>query len=237
MKKKVLFLSPHLDDFALSCADYALSIRDEFDISVCTIFTSFKSTNLPSYSKEYLKNCGCNTVEQFEKMRKKEDREAMKILGLKEYFYLDFIDGGFRNFHKQPIYKTKDSLFSGKISDLDDGIASMLKGKIISICSKYNKIVAPLAIGNHNDHKIVKNILSSIDLDIEKHTFTDFPYASYSKNWNFENLTYVLKNKKQLLLFQSDQKRHAISSYISQVPLLFSKKSIPWFPELILTLK
>lgn len=238
LKKNLIFLSPHLDDFALSCADFALSkIQSDHSVQVVTIFTNFQSNNLPQYSQQYVENCHSETIQEFKSKRKSEDRQAMRILGISKYKHLDFTDGGFRLFENNPIYPSKKDLFSGKIAKEDSELITKLNKKLLHFISPNSHYFCPFGIGNHADHLIVRKVAESIVPPPHLFYYLDFPYTLLLKNWNFSLVQDVFLKKKGKLLFrQSLLKRACLSAYSSQIPLLFGTNTVKYYPEYIFSI-
>ena len=79
--KKVVILSPHLDDVVLNCCDHILDWKNKNSkITVVTIFTQFKTDISVNRIKERLLETGFSSLEEQETQRKKEDIKAMQKL-------------------------------------------------------------------------------------------------------------------------------------------------------------
>lgn len=233
MNKKILILSPHLDDVVLSCCNYALQKQTRgYLIKIITIFTDFKVSCLSIDAKIYLKKSGFNNVVDFSQARKNEDLAAMKFLGF-EYEYWNLIDGCFRENHNEPIYKSNQHLFSGKIKKNDQKNIIKLIAKLKQINYKeFTEILIPLGIGFHADHLITK-FCAEQSFPFEKiKYYVDWPYAFNPKNWNLKKIKFVLRNERDIV-WTNKKKYDALKKYRSQIRMLFPYYNFI-YPELIM---
>lgn len=223
MKKQIVVLSPHFDDAVLSCFDHLTLWKDTYKIAIFTIFSSFSGEKIPQFSENLLRNLHFSQSE-FEAQRKNEDRNALKLLGLQQYFF-DFVDGGFRSIKNIPVYAEPGQLFSGTPSKYDEVISEKLESIFKLFSSNIEKVIIPSGVGNHADHKIVRAAAEKV---IPKHAlfyYLDYPYA-LQKN------SFFIRFKKRTTIHMSEEKRRALACYSSQIPLLFPQ-GIPQFDEVI----
>lgn len=218
--KKILVLSPHLDDAVLSCCDHILDwIKEGGEVTIITIFTSFKNNFISKSAQEYINNSGFDSTEDFEKQRKKEDIEAMTRLRVK-WKHLDFIDGWFRCMKNKSVYPDQD-LFKGKISPLDKLLLEQIR-KALTEYKNFDHIVIPFGIGNHVDHLLITKIVENIFEKRKLIYYLDNPYASNINNWTIVKLIKVLISKKSIKPI-STTKKQILNNYKSQITLLFTK--------------
>lgn len=219
--RKIAILSPHLDDAALSLTDHILFWQKKgIEVTIITVFTSFSTQRLSADTSNYIHKCGFKSIKKFELARKKEDIDAMKLLGLhKNYIHLDFIDGGFREKNSKPVYESYDALFSGKIID-DTTYLKKIDAILQKLLNEFSVVIAPFGIGNHADHIIVKN---SAKIACHKKSllfYAEYPYALHKKNWNIKNYLHHFITPKTTIC-TSPQKRRILAAYSSQIPILF----------------
>lgn len=229
MKPRLLIISPHLDDAALSCGDHILTLKNDYAITVLNVFTHFKSVRLPHYTKTYIHNSGYPSVSMFELARKEEDVFAMKKMGIKA-INLDFVDGGFRIHHHQPIYKTKQQLFSGSISPLDSLLFQNLIKQLRNYAS-FDFVLTPLGIGRHADHILSRLASEHLWPTQSIWYYADMPYALHAREWIKKSVLIKLIGKISYKAL-TDRKKSILSSYKSQLPLLFANNLISC-PEII----
>lgn len=235
--KKILVLSPHLDDAVLSCADYCLKKKQEkFEIFVVSIFTKFNQSNyLSSDAISYMHSSGANKPEQFEKNRKKEDQKAMNFLSF-SYTYLNFVDAGFRTNGNKPTYKTYKQLFSGQIAKTDLKLITKIKSKIKNFNKNYEEVLIPYGIGNHADHIITRKTAELVFDEKKIKYYLDQPYALKIKNWHLQPMLSIFKNQYTIRL-TSNKKKKTLKLYKSQINILFGpmQQKILFIPELIIS--
>lgn len=228
-RKKILVLSPHLDDAVLSCGDYILDWKKQgHEVTVITIFTKFQDKYISKSARDSLKAGGFMNAKECERIRKEEDRNAMKLLDV-PYQHLDFIDGWFRVLNNKPLYKDQ-TLFSGKISSSDTQIIDSL-GKKLSKYIDFDQVYIPLGIGKHVDHVITKNVASEIFNKETIRYYCDQPYAQKIRNWNFRLIVSSIIRIASVLNM-SLKKRTLLDCYPSQMSQLFSGH--PKFSEILL---
>jgi LmbE family N-acetylglucosaminyl deacetylase len=148
MSWDVVYVSPHLDDAALSCS--ARILRDVAAgkrVLVATVF----SAGAPDEAR-----------------RKREDRRAMKRLGV-EHVHLDYRDAPWRN-------RRFDSFRAIVLGKADFRLRLRFDA---------DEIVAPLAIGTHVDHRIVHAAFPRAMY------YEDRPYAFVHDRKSFLEAPYV----------------------------------------------
>jgi len=216
---EIIILSPHMDDAILSLGQHILKWkRENKKIKIINIFTRFKENcEIPDYSKEYVKKSGFDSVEEFQKARRQEEKEIMKKLKI-TYENWNFVDAGFRN-----IYKNRQRLLGGEILKEDKNLENKIFKKIKSINSKL--LILPMGIGGHVDHLIAKKVGKKVK--IKKLFYLENPYLW--ENFNFiKNLKYLFKINS--ISFGKRQKK-ILEIYKSQFSLWKGKKK--YYMEII----
>jgi LmbE family N-acetylglucosaminyl deacetylase len=229
MKYDIVILSPHLDDAVLSLGEHILRWkRSNKKIHIVNIFSVFQGKKLPKYTREYLHASGENDVSSFAKKRTTEDKKALEQLNV-TWQNLNLIDGGFRLFENEIIYKTSNELFSGKISPLDNNLSNEITLKLQSLISSDSAIYLPYGIGKHADHLLVRKCAEL--LFKKPYYYADMPYALSKSNWNPSQSLFFIKNLYSAQL-SSQQKKKILNCYNSQISILF-KRYPTVFPELV----
>jgi LmbE family N-acetylglucosaminyl deacetylase len=167
-------------------------------------------------------------------IRRQEDQAALKIVGVKSH-YLDVPDCIYRRGGEQDrwLYASEEALFR-KLNVVENKLISDITQKLVAyvkILSAHSKdivrTVAPLAIGNHVDHQLVR---SAAERAFGADTLTyyqDFPY--------------VLK-KEQILAYETSADWHsaitelderainckvaAIAAYESQISTFWENRQV-----------
>jgi LmbE family N-acetylglucosaminyl deacetylase len=155
-----LFLAPHLDDVTLSCALRLIKERQEGrTVLVATVFSNSLSL-LP----------GKDLYEG----RRREDKDALQILGIRNPVWLGFRDAPFRNW----FYWNFESIVLGKHQS-DACLTDKISTNVMSLCREYapQRIFLPLAIGTHIDHRLVHQLWCSLPSDADIVFYEDRPYV------------------------------------------------------------
>jgi LmbE family N-acetylglucosaminyl deacetylase len=155
----ILFLSPHLDDAAFSCAGRILSeVRKGNRVIVATVFS----------------HCGDDkeNVVLYER-RRDEDCRAGKILGA-EMIWLGSLDAPFRSAY----YNSFQRIVFGRHRRDQGSVAEV--AQVIGGLSRQltpARIYCPLGVGTHIDHRLVHEAARLNRLDGQVVFYEDRPYA------------------------------------------------------------
>lgn len=215
--KKLLFVSPHYDDAALSCGHLIKRLSGGNIIYVVNIFTTSHKGPHTFSSKKFLKVSGNTDALALYNDRKAEDFKALKWLGVK----------GFDMSYQDAIFRRRSISIFGRVLPELDHIYPFYKAilwssghrekalskKIENDLRKFNKrvdiVFLPLAIGGHVDHRIARRIGENVSKNIIY--YSDFPYninnpttlvpAGYKK----VEIPVDLKEKSVLLKFYKSQ--------------------------------
>lgn len=157
--RKVLFISPHLDDVVFSCA--ARIVREVGAGAKVTVATVFSHARPRSESwGEYV-------------MRREEDRQALRLLGAKPV-WLGLFDAPSRN----PFYNSfRRIILETAPGDIDHVLA--VRTKISQLLNELtpDAFYLPLGVGAHIDHRLVFVAASSLATTCPCYFYEDLPYA------------------------------------------------------------
>jgi LmbE family N-acetylglucosaminyl deacetylase len=152
----ILFLSPHLDDAVLSCpARIQRLLARGFDVRIVTIFSTG-----PGAPALYRK-------------RRAEDREAVRELGGSP-IHVGMPDAPFRS----PTYAGFCGIVFGRAREYSATcrVLSEAFGRLLSrFCPE--RIFAPMAAGNHVDHRLVRDAALRSFAPQHLRFYEDRPYA------------------------------------------------------------
>lgn len=154
MERVKLFLSPHLDDVTLSCPIY-LQRSKEKNI-VCTVFSE-----------------GSLKAKKLYRERRLEDLEAAKVIKYVP-LHLGMLDAPFRS----PFYSNFNGIVFGRAREYRETQKNFQK-RLEELCDKFlpSEVIAPLAVGNHVDHRLVRDAaLAVVDTNILRF-YEDRPYS------------------------------------------------------------
>lgn len=172
-----VYLSPHLDDVALSCGGQIAraSRRGEPARRVLTLFAGDEpagvepSALVESFHRAFGVSGGVAAL------RRVEDRASCERLGaIAEHWELP--DSIYRRHPEsgEPLYSDLQSLF-GPIHAADERLIEDLAGRLRDLGRR--QLVAPLAVGEHVDHRIVRRAAERA-CDASLLYYEDFPYVA-----------------------------------------------------------
>jgi LmbE family N-acetylglucosaminyl deacetylase len=171
---KWIYLSPHLDDAVFSCGGLIWEqTQSGQEVEIWTICAAVPSdSGYSDYAAALHEDWRIegNVIQ----IRKEEDRRACQVLGAAPRYlsYLDCIyrkdsSGGF-------LYQREEDLFGGMnlgethlISDLCEQLKNQLPREA--------QVVAPMGIGNHIDHDLVRKAVNRLERPLLY--YADYPYA------------------------------------------------------------
>ncbi len=174
-----LYLSPHCDDVALSCGGMLLRHAELGEpatvLTICAGMPDY--TRLSAFARTQHRQWG--HPRDPVATRRTEDAETMRRLGVSAQ-YLDVLDCIYRRDRLgRPLIYSNRTLYGNVhpderplIREIAHRIAAYVPRKRESV------IVAPLAVGRHVDHQIVRDAVRMLML--EKYAvlwYEDFPYA------------------------------------------------------------
>ncbi|WDV44737.1 aminotransferase class I/II-fold pyridoxal phosphate-dependent enzyme [Clostridiaceae bacterium M8S5] len=204
--QKMIFFSPHYDDFALSNGGLLSLLKNKMKIKLVNVFT------LSNWS--VIKNKKNEDWKQISKMRKHEDDKFCEKNGI-EKIDLGYMDSSLRGYNDETELIKKEE---------DESLIKSIRNDIKSIleCDDYDLIFAPLAIGNHVDHIVIHDIINSINVKNVIY-YEDIPYiCGFDNN---EIIKFVEEKKLNLSRFSVNidkvmhEKIHNILLYKSQLEI------------------
>lgn len=239
-----LFLSPHLDDAAFSCAEAILTLGQAgWDVIVATVFTA--SVDSPSgFALACQLDKGLAADIDYMALRRAEDRECMTRLGAR-WLHLDLREAPHRG------YASALELF-GPVRN-DDPAREQVAVSLRSLwdACQPELCFVPLAIGAHVDHRVLVDSLTELQIHPDE-SLADRPVASSAEKdarvrrkpelLHYADQPYALKHPAAraaaiadlgdvcCLQFSTDRERRrkaiaAIDAYTTQVPFQFGSGS------------
>ncbi len=171
-----LFLSPHLDDVAFSCAGTLLNLlRSGWDICHCTLFT----TTVPSpqgFALRCQTDKGIAPEVDYMALRRREDDDFARILGIADVRHWPFAEAPHRG------YESPAELFAG-VHNGDEVWKPIAEGlqDLVSLLDT-SIVFAPQGLGNHVDHlQVIAAVREAIADDLVC-WYRDTPYAIREPN-------------------------------------------------------
>ncbi|MEM8994437.1 MAG: PIG-L family deacetylase [Acidobacteriota bacterium] len=220
-----IVFSPHLDDAALSCGGriHRRTVRGE-KVLVVTIFTGdVPEGPLPELAGRVLLSMGLGRDEAME-VRRAEDEAACEILGA-EPVHWPYLECPLRrDASGDPLYTDYRQLFS-KPRPEDEALVDDIAAAMADL-PPADHLVAPLGVGSHVDHHIVRRAAERTFQD-RLAFYEDFPYVRKTfalsralgkrSDWRDESLSLDEGNLRA--------KIRSIAAYGTQVPPLFGDEA------------
>lgn len=228
--ERVVILSPHMDDAALSCGGLLNFLRDR---QTSCLVISIYCGNPPAVKH---KDGSIRTRQRkghvSPQLRRREDVAAMHAVDA-DFVHLGFPDGIYRRspLTNQLIYRSaREKWVAPRIDDL----AHMEELYLVlrRHCLDLGRIllVSPMGIGQHVDHTIVARIaLRLAERGLSLMFYEDFPYVVNQKigKGTEDDPKLALQRlgtdtgSRMVLRINAEAKADLISHYHSQIPALF----------------
>lgn len=174
-----LYLSPHLDDAALSCGGrMAAQVAAGERVRVVNVFAAVPDySRLSAYAERQHAKWGWPTDPVAG--RRAEDEAVLGALGA-EVEHWDYPDCIYRQVDGAFVYTDHDAVF-GRVNPAETGLITRL-----ALCFSQLRqalpdahFYAPLALGGHVDHRIARAGAMAIQrLGADVRFYEDFPYAT-----------------------------------------------------------
>ncbi|MEZ0490920.1 PIG-L family deacetylase [Kineococcus sp. TBRC 1896] len=184
-----IFLSPHLDDAALSCGNLLLALTGAAETIVATAFTGSGPASTLS-ARAFVRQCGAGSAEQLYVARREEDALALESAG-SQWVHGGLPEALFRRRaprrgtgllrrlvpelgHVYPTYRLH--VASGQVSRRDEATVRAVEEFVERVRSSGPAVlVAPLGIGSHVDHVLVRDVAAGTGAAVVY--YADVPYA------------------------------------------------------------
>lgn len=174
-----VYLSPHLDDVALSCGGLVWEKVQAGDrVSIWTICAGNPPPGDHSAFAESL-HTRWQTGLQAIPRRRAEDLHSCQVLGAtpRHFALADCIyrqDG----FTGAPLYTSEEALF-GEVHPAETGLVHSLRLQLADLLNGEDNLVSPLAIGGHVDHRLVRAAAESLQRLLWY--YADYPYVAQTE--------------------------------------------------------
>jgi LmbE family N-acetylglucosaminyl deacetylase len=171
-----IYLSPHLDDAALSCGGQIFSLanagRAVLIVNVMAGDPSMKEISSFAQSLHERWDLKQNTP----KRRRAEDAYAARILRAdSEYWAIPDCIYRVNSETGAALYSSEESLF-GEVNDIEDALVDQLAACIQKL-PPHRSLVTPLGVGNHVDHQITRRAAEQAQMD-RLFYYEEYPYAA-----------------------------------------------------------
>jgi LmbE family N-acetylglucosaminyl deacetylase len=170
-----LYISPHLDDAALSCGGRIWQqVQAGAQVTVVTVFAGAPAPEAPlsPFAQEMHARWGLADPVA---ARWQEDAAALALLGAEgvywsyvDYIYRRALDGSF-------LCDGEEALF-GEVHPAEDALIAELADRFRVLAREQcGTIYAPLAVGHHVDHQVVRRAVEGLAGVVY---YEDYPYAA-----------------------------------------------------------
>ncbi len=175
-----IFLSPHLDDVALSCGGLVWELTRAGDsVAIWTICAGDPPPDSLSPYAGSLHTRWATGVDAVA-ARREEDARACRILGASPR-YFSFLDAIYRRSPTdgRALYNSDEDLF-GELNPQEADLLESLRKELAALLTREAKICCPLTIGGHVDHRLVR--MAAERLGHRLWYYADFPYVVLSEH-------------------------------------------------------
>jgi LmbE family N-acetylglucosaminyl deacetylase len=221
-----IYLSPHLDDVALSCGGQIFMQAEQGKaVLIVTVMAGDKPGQSDSkYIQELHERW------QLERdavaRRRAEDTQACRILGA-DHLYWEIPDCIYRfdDVTSEPFYLSDEDIF-GDVHPSELYLINTLANQIMAL-PPHDRLMVPLGVGNHVDHQITRRAA-------EKSTakgmfyYEEYPYADDPRVlWKADQLVPESWQLTTIPLSEAslEAKINAIASYESQLSSFFRDRA------------
>ena len=168
-----IFLSPHLDDVALSCGGLVWDLAQAgHAVEVWTLVAGLPMDEDYSPLAALIHQAWGISGNAAFKARREEDRAACAVLGA-THRHFDWLDAIYRRDAQtgEPIVNNLEMLFSHPPEpDLVEQIAAILRADV----TEGARLVFPIGLGGHTDHQAV--VMAGQAVERDKTYYADYPY-------------------------------------------------------------
>ena len=222
--ERVIVLSPHLDDAALSCGGLLARLRGEVPRVVVTVCAGDPPD--PAAIRGTWRESFGTPAE-----RRREDRAAMKALAC-EHVHLGFCDAIYRQDSRgRPLYQR---VMATAMHSDDELLIEEIVAVLSRICTGAGPalVISPMGIGEHIDHIICARAAAALS-GVQLLYYEDMPYSA--PGWDrSDGDSAAAKEAERALValgrlpeqslsvtFDLDSKAEIVARYRTQLPVLF----------------
>lgn len=219
-----IFLSPHLDDAALSCGGMiADMVQQGQSIEVWTICAGDPPPGpLSPFASSLHERWGVKNSPTA--LRREEDLRSCAILGA-GIRHLDIPDCIYRRNPNtgKPLIQGNNDLFQS-LQETEEPLAEDLQQQLARLLPSDARVVCPLTMGGHVDHHLVRRAAEALHQPLWY--YADYPYAAYPETdyakWIQPNWVTSSKpvSKAALLKWQD-----AIAEHKSQISTFWGSRA------------
>jgi len=245
--KRIIFVSPHLDDALFSAGSLMLALQSRVRLEVITLCTT-ASDPVTLSAKEFLKQSHYTRIDEMFEDRRSEDKRIFDELQI-PFRHAGFSDALCRKIanpswstallgkllpeflHVYPTYRFH--IAKGKVSLRDQAHCETMALYLKSILTEEPDpiLFCPIGTGGHVDHLIAKAACEKSNAQIVY--WNDFPYSQhFPLNHNF-----IEENELNTFVFpvELETKTQLLKKYRTQFNAVFENGVVPAHQEMYFT--
>ena len=219
-----IYLSPHLDDVALSCGGLvAEQSQAGEEVSIWTLFAGDPpGGDLPPFARTQHAMWGLGRDAMA--VRREEDRRACARLGASPV-HLWLPDCVYRRSPEdgRPLYPSEEVIF-GPIHPQERPLVDELSRRLAASLPSEAYLVCPLGVGGHVDHRLTR--AAAVGLGRALWYYAEVPYVTRDPAWSGGHAPLAAEDGWKVTLFPVSQIalriwQAAVAEFRSQVPVLW----------------
>lgn len=221
--RRVLAFSPHLDDAALSAGALLAGLAGlGAEVHVVTLFAGVPQESLSPVAHAFHHGCGLPHDATAVAVRRREDLEAMRMLGARAH-HAGLLDALYRRRRDGHWLCDHDQAMFDSISP-EEGIMAAVRASV----ERFRELVMPdliitcAAVGGHTDHLLCRTAVTAVAEMTETKLlmWEDLPYAIGTR------LSQDIGKPMRMPVAPVDwaSKREAVARYASQTRMLWPER-------------
>lgn len=229
MHYDAIYISPHLDDVALSCGG---QIAQQTAAGAKILIVTVMAGDPPDVKlSDYAQSLHNRWELDWDAVahRREEDIAACEILGA-EHLHWRYPDCIYRRSPMSHYLYTSDEDIFGAIHASDHRLVEAIKSRLSALPPAHS-LLAPLGVGNHIDHQLTLAAVRDLPQERVKY-YADYPYAQVESavTTAINKLSQVDGSKWQVEIVSISQaalarKCEAIAAYSSQLGTFFRDRA------------
>ncbi len=218
-----IYLSPHLDDVILSCgAQIFQHVRVGQSVMIVTVMAGDPPYHpLSDYARALHQRWQIHSKSVA--ARREEDKTACAVVGA-EYHHWNIPDCIYRRNPESgySLYSSDDDIF-GAIDPFENHLIRRIQDLVANL-PKHHQLLAPLSIGNHVDHQLVRKAAELSEEKSRLKYYEEYPYITNANDKEIALLTGSQWRIETVAVAERAlwAKIEAISCYRSQISTFFS---------------
>lgn len=226
-----LFVAPHLDDVALSCGGLVARLaraggRNGERALIATACTADAPAGAALSDAARHEHAQWRLGDQPYAARREEDVQACAALGA-EAVHLGLLDAIYRaGADGAPLYTR--NFMDGVAHPEDLGVfLDALKAQLQPLVAGARWVYAPLTLGGHVDHILVRRAIEALTPPSALRYYEDYPYAEKAGDIERAPQAAGLRWERVALApADADARIDAVARYTSQLPILFGSAAV-----------